>query len=104
MPDVQTKAVLKAEVKGFVEAAQAATKINKAASAAAKDQLRNTKEVEKELGRMGDRLKDLAREQVSLNKEMAKVDKASEAYKRLTGTMKELNKQQNEIQRAASNV
>jgi hypothetical protein len=100
----QTTAILKAETKGFVEANQQAAKINKAASVAAKEQLKNTKDVEKELGRMGDQLKDLARQQVSLNKEMEKVDRASEAYKKLAGTMNELNKQQNEIQRAANNV
>ena len=102
--DVQTTATLQARTKGFVEASQQAAKINKAASAAAKDQLRNTKEVEKELGRMGSRLKDLARLQVSLNREMDKVDKASDLYKKLAGRMSEVNKQQSDLQRAASNV
>lgn len=100
----ETKVIIGAETKGFVRAGQEAAKITKAAAAAAKEQLKNTKEVEKELGRMGGQLKDLARHQVSLNREMEKVGKATDTYKKLSGQLKEVNKQQDELQRAARNV
>ena len=86
--DVQTNVVLGAKTKGFVQAGQEAAKITKAAAAGAKEQLKNTKEVEKELGRMGSQLKNLARLQVSLNREMEKVGKASDTYKKLSGELR----------------
>jgi hypothetical protein len=102
--DVQTKVTIGAETKGFVKVAQEAAKVSKAAAVAAKDQLKNAKDVEKELDRMGSQLKDLARLQVSLNKQMEKVDKTSGTYKELAGRMKDVTKQQDDLQRAARNV
>lgn len=100
----ETTVIIGAKTKGFVRAGQEAAKITKAAASAAKEQLKNTKDVEKELGRMGSQLKDLARHQVSLNREMEKVGKATDTYKRLSGQLKEVNKQQDELQRSARNV
>jgi hypothetical protein len=102
--ETQTKVVIGAETKGFVKVNQEAAKISKAASAAAKEHLKNTKDVEKELSRMGSQLKELARHQVSLNKEMEKVDKSSDLYKTLAGRLKDVNKQQDDLQRSTRNV
>ncbi len=95
--DVQTTATLSAKTKGFAEVAQQAAKINKAAAAASKEQLKNSEDVEKSFGKIGNQLKKLAGLQRDLNREMGQAEKGSKAYKEFAKQSEEASKQQERL-------
>lgn len=95
--DVQTTATLSAKTKGFAEVAQQAAKINKAAAAAAKDQLKSSEDVGKSFGKTMSQLKKLAGLQRDLNREMGEAKKGGEAYKELARRSEEATKQQEKL-------
>jgi hypothetical protein len=103
--EVRTDVVAKFKTQGFAEAQAQAAKIGQETRKAAEQQVKGfdavgkgAKAVDKELGRLQGRLKDLAKDQVAINQAMEAVgDEAAPAYQ-------DLNEKLGKTQKAAQQV